>query len=142
VDVVSNAELFSGLIDRGFNGGDLSIAEELCSPDLIEHEYLAGQGLAGPAILKGQIEDARREVQDLTLTIEDLVEDGDQVWARMRADGREARSGQVVSFFVVDICRFEDGRIVEHWGVPDRFALLHQVGALGSPPPQLRHEPE
>jgi len=23
-----------------------------------------------------------------------------------------------------------DGRIVEHWGVPDRFALLAQTGVL------------
>jgi predicted ester cyclase len=24
-----------------------------------------------------------------------------------------------------------DGRIVEHWGVPDRFAMLAQTGILG-----------
>jgi len=35
---------------------------------------------------------------------------------------------------VIDICRFENGKLVEHWGVPDRFAALHQVGAL--PPPR------
>jgi predicted ester cyclase len=32
---------------------------------------------------------------------------------------------------VVDIARIVDGRIVEHWGVPDRFALLAQTGVLG-----------
>ena len=31
-------------------------------------------------------------------------------------------------------CRFENGKIVEHWGVPDRFALLHQLGLLPLPP--------
>ena len=31
---------------------------------------------------------------------------------------------------VVDIARIVDGRIVEHWGVPDRFALLAQTGVL------------
>jgi len=35
-----------------------------------------------------------------------------------------------VTLTVFDLCRFEDGRIAEHWGVPDRFALLHQIGAL------------
>jgi hypothetical protein len=35
---------------------------------------------------------------------------------------------------VVDICRFEDGLLIEHWGVPDRFALLHQLGLLPGPP--------
>jgi SAM domain (Sterile alpha motif) len=26
------------------------------------------------------------------------------------------------------------GKLVEHWGLPDRFALLHQIGALPPPP--------
>jgi predicted ester cyclase len=44
------------------------------------------------------------------------------------------RSGKPVTIDVIDICRFADGRLVEHWGVPDRFALLHQLGALPPPP--------
>jgi predicted ester cyclase len=31
---------------------------------------------------------------------------------------------------VVDIARVVDDRIVEHWGVPDRFAVLAQTGLL------------
>jgi hypothetical protein len=34
----------------------------------------------------------------------------------------------------MDICRFVGGKLVEHWGVPDRFALLHLIGALPPPP--------
>jgi predicted ester cyclase len=37
---------------------------------------------------------------------------------------------------VIDICRFDNGKLVEHWGVPDRFALLHQIQALEPPPKQ------
>jgi ketosteroid isomerase-like protein len=132
--VTRNGELFTAIIDRGFNQGDLSVADEVCSSDLIEHEYLAPEGVPGPEVLKGQITDARQSVSGLVLTIEDLVERGDHVWARMRAAGREARTGREVAFFIVDICRFVDGRLVEHWGVPDRFALLHQAGLLGPPP--------
>ena len=40
-------------------------------------------------------------------------------------------SGRPVDITVVDIARIVDGRIVEHWGVPDRFALLAQTGVLG-----------
>ena len=129
-----NGELFTAIIDRGFNQGDLSVADEVCSMDLIEHEYLAPENVPGPEVLKGQITDARESVSGLQLTIEELVEHGDQVWARMRAAGREALTGREVMFFVVDICRFEDGRLVEHWGIPDRFALLHQAGLLAPPP--------
>jgi predicted ester cyclase len=31
---------------------------------------------------------------------------------------------------VIDVARIVDGQIVEHRGVPDRFALLAQTGVL------------
>jgi predicted ester cyclase len=41
-----------------------------------------------------------------------------------------APSNKKFSVQVFDMCRFENGRIVEHWGVPDRFALMAQLGAF------------
>jgi predicted SnoaL-like aldol condensation-catalyzing enzyme len=125
-------DLFRQIVDRGFNDGDLSVADEICADTLIEHEYLAPNA-RGADILKGQITDARSGVDGLQLSIEDYVETGDKVWVRMRARGKEVRSGKSVDFCVFDVCRFKDGRLVEHWGVPDRFALLHQAGALPVP---------
>jgi predicted ester cyclase len=29
---------------------------------------------------------------------------------------------------VFDVARFADGRMVEHWGVPDRMSILQQLG--------------
>jgi hypothetical protein len=97
---------------------------------LSEHEYPAKTDVPGPEILKDQIRDARNSIRDLVLTVEDIVESGDTVWARSMATGSDPRSGKAVAIYVVDICRFENGKLVEHWGVPDRFALLHQIGAL------------
>jgi predicted ester cyclase len=70
----------------------------------------------------------------LRLTIEAIVETSDTVWARSKATGVDPRSGKQVTIDVIDICRFAEGKLVEHWGVPDRFALLHQIGALPPPP--------
>ena len=125
-----NVELFRAIIERGFSRGDTSVADEVCAESLIEHEYLARADLPGPQILRAQIQDARSSIQNLELTIEAIVETADTVWARCKATGTDPRSGKVVSIDVVDICRFSDGKLVEHWGVPDRFALLHQIGAL------------
>ena len=49
-------------------------------------------------------------------------------------------SGRSVDITVVDIARVVGGRIVGHWGVPDRFALLAQTGVLDrlTGPPQTR----
>ncbi len=126
----SNLEIFKSIIERGFSRGDLSVADEVCAERLLEHEYLSKVDLPGPDILKSQIDDARRNIKDLTLTLEAFVETQDTVWARCRATGSDPRSGKAVAIDVLDVCRFLNGKLVEHWGVPDRFALLHQVGAL------------
>ena len=133
-----NVQLFRKIIDRGFCQGDLSVADEICATTLSEHEYLAKTDVPGPEILKDQIRDARRSIRDLVLTVEDIVESGETVWARSRATGSDPRSGKPVAIDVVDICRFENGKLVEHWGVPDRFDLLHQIGALPPKPPSAR----
>ena len=38
---------------------------------------------------------------------------------------------------VIDIGRFEDGKLVEHWGVPDRLGALEQLGATWRPEPTV-----
>jgi len=130
---VTNAEILRLVIERGFGGGDLSVGS-FAGPIIEEHEYLAPVGESGEATLVAMIEDARREVPNLTMEVEDLVEDGEMVWARSTARGTNPATGGTLEFTVMDVCRFEDGRIVEHWGVPDRFALLHQLGALPARP--------
>jgi ketosteroid isomerase-like protein len=129
----SNLKIFKSIVERGFSGGDLSVADEVCAERLLEHEYLAQTDLPGPDILKSQIKDARKSIKNLKLTLEAAVQTEDTVWARCRARGNDPHSGKPVAIDVVDICRFSDGKLVEHWGVPDRFALLHQIGALPSP---------
>jgi ketosteroid isomerase-like protein len=132
--MTTNQERFKAIVERGFSRGDLTVAGEVCAEGLIEHQYLARIDLPGPQILKAQIEDARRGIERLTFTVEAAVEVGDTVWARGKVTGADPRSAKPVAIDVIDVCRFADGKLVEHWGVPDRFALLHQIGALPPPP--------
>lgn len=134
MEMSTNLERFKAIVERGFCQGDLTVADEVCAGTLIEHEYLSKTDISGPQILKAQIEDARHSIRELKLSIEAVVETGDTVWARSKATGFDPRSGKPVNIDVIDICRFADGKLAEHWGVPDRFALLHQIGALDSPP--------
>jgi ketosteroid isomerase-like protein len=70
------------------------------------------------------------------LTGDDTVESGDTIWVRARGRGTAtgpffgAPSGRPLDFTVIDVARVVDGRIVEHWGVPDRFAVPAQTGVL------------
>jgi predicted ester cyclase len=129
-----NVEALRRVIEDGFGAGDLSVADEFAGPTIIEHEYGAPSAQTGSALLKAMITEARTQMPGLTMSVEDAVADGDKVWARSVGRAPGPRPGQTLTITVLDVCRFEHGRIIEHWGVPDRFALLDQLGVLPPPP--------
>jgi predicted ester cyclase len=126
------------MFDEGFATGDGEVVDQLCAPDLAEHQF----GLAGTSSVEAlqHVKDAMRDVHgavpDISFSIEDSAERGDTIWVRVRARGTATGpffgppSGRPLDFTVVDIARVLDGRIVEHWGAPDRFAMLAQTGVL------------
>ena len=134
----SNAHVvMQRMFDEGFATGDGAVVDELCSPDLVEHQFgLAGVGADAVQHVKDAIRDVHGAIPDAVFTIEDAVESGDTIWVRVHARGTATGpffgppSGRPVDFTVVDIARIVDNRIVEHWGVPDRFAVLAQTGLL------------
>jgi predicted ester cyclase len=132
---MDNAGALREVIERGFGAGDLDVADRHAGPEITEHEYAAPVGSTGAATLRAMIDEARSAMPGLRMTVEDLVVDGDKVWARSTGRAPNPNGGPDLELTVFDVCRFEDGRIVEHWGVPDRFALLHQNGALQPPEP-------
>jgi predicted ester cyclase len=125
------------IFDEGFATGNDAIADEVCTPDLVDHQFgTAGRGAEAIAHVKAAIRDVHAAVPDITFSIEDWVQDGDVIWVRVRGRGTATGpyfgppSGRPVDFTVIDVCRVTGGRIAEHWGVPDRFAMLAQTGVL------------
>ena len=125
------------MLDEGFAGGDVSVVDELCSPDLVEHQFgLAGAGAEALEHVKAAMRDVHGAFPDLVFTVESALEQGDTIWVRSRGRATATGpffgppSGRPVEFVVIDQARVVDGRIVEHWGVPDRFAMLAQTGIL------------
>jgi predicted ester cyclase len=125
------------IFDEGFATGNDAIVDEICSPDLVEHQFgLAGGGAEAIAHVKAAIRDVHGAIPDISFTIEDSVESGDIIWVRVRGRGTATGpffgppSGRPIDFMVIDVARVAGGRITEHWGVPDRFAMLAQTGVL------------
>jgi len=125
------------MFDEGFATGGTAVVDELCAADLVEHQFgMDGVGADAIQHVQDAIRDVHAATPDMSFTIEDSVEHGDTIWVRARARGTATGpffgppSGRPVDITVVDIARIVDGRIVEHWGVPDRFALLAQTGIL------------
>jgi predicted ester cyclase len=103
----------------------------------VDHQFgTAGRGADAIAHVKDSMRDVHGAFPDIKFTIEDAVESGDTIWVRVRGQGTATGpyfgppSGRPVDFTVIDVCRVVGGRIVEHWGVPDRFAVLAQTGVL------------
>lgn len=135
-----NKAIFRRVIEEGFNKGNLEALDDCFPPAFIEHQFDLHPTLEG---LKRSISYLRSTFAPFSLTIEDMVADGDKVWARMTGRGTDSTrglmgnlpTGKSFEITVIDVCRFENGKIVEHWGVPDRFHQLVQLGLL-PPPPQ------
>ena len=129
-----NVEAFRRLIDQGFSAGNVQVVDEICADDLVEHQY----GFATPdrAGVKKGIELIHALAPDFQAAVEAIDAIDDRVWARLRAWGTHGGqplggpTGRAFEITVMDLARFCDGRIVEHWGVPDRFAQMMQLGLL------------
>jgi len=132
-------QVFRQLIEEGFNKGNLGVLDEVCAPNFIEHQ----DGIIPPTVdgLKGAITSLRTPFPDLNLTIEEIIASEDKTWARIA--GRGTHGGAFMgrpptdksfTITVIDICRFDNNKIVEHWGVADRFSLIAQLGLLPQSP--------
>jgi len=130
-------DLIRRIFEEGFAGGDESVVDRVCSPDLVEHQFgLAGTGAQARENVKAAIRDVHRAVPDMSYAIEDCAGQDDMIWVRVRVRGTATGplfgppSSKPVDITVFDQVRVAGGRIAEHWGVPDRFALLAQTGLL------------
>jgi predicted ester cyclase len=131
-----NVDRLKRLLLEGFGRGDMSVLDEAVAEDFIEHQQGLPQGREG---LKNVIRSLRLAFPDLSYTVIQTVADGDKVWGHFRAHGTnegpfvgQEPTGKTMDIDVIDTSRFEDGKMVEHWGVPDRLGALLQLGLMPS----------
>jgi predicted ester cyclase len=111
----------------------------LLTDDFVEHQDDGPGAPAGAEAVTSKIEALHRAFPDFSLTIEDIVAERDRVWARLRGSGTNTGpfigppTGKRMSIDVIDICRFREGRIAEHWGIADRLATIEQLGRMPQP---------
>ena len=126
------ADRFRRIVEDGIGRGDETVLDAYVAQDVVEHQRGNHAGLEGA---KGVARTLHRWMSDFSLTVEDIAVAGDVVWTRNRARG--VNDGSVMGFGptrgpvevdVIDIGRFEEGMLVEHWGIADQMGLLLQVG--------------
>lgn len=104
-----------------FNKKNLSTIDELCAPGLVDHNPLPGQA-PGAKGVKDWFQMFVQAFPDLTVTIHDMVAEGDIVVTRLTCQGTHKGTlmgaqptGKRVTFRAMDMVRIRDGRATEVW---------------------------
>jgi steroid delta-isomerase-like uncharacterized protein len=120
---------------EAINTQNLASLDALMAPDFVLH--LHAQQTQGWEVNKQVIEDEIKAFPDFHVTIEDIIAEGDKVWARFTETGTHTRdyrglapTGNTLSYTVVTIWRIVEGRVVEGWVVYDQLEFLRQLGVL------------
>jgi steroid delta-isomerase-like uncharacterized protein len=107
---------------------------------LYDHEVTVNGSPSSPEHLKGACQGFLNAFDDLLMSVEQLIADGD--WVATRVVGRGTHTsdlegipatGQPIEVAQHDLVRVEGGRIVEVWNLYDQFGILQQVGAIPTP---------
>ena len=122
--------------NEAVSNGDLNIVDEVMDPDVVHLSAFPGQppGIEG---VKSSIMALKEGVPDLRLTMDDMVAEGEKVWARFIITGTQAKdfmgipaSGKPFRMQEYFAARFRNGRIVEFTSLQDRLGLLQQLGVI------------
>ena len=136
-----NKAIAHRLYEEVINTGDLDRAEELLTPDFVEHEEVpVPADLPGIDAFKQLFSMIRGAFPDFRMDVQDMIAEGDKVVARIIGHGTHqgefmgiSPTSNRIEMSAIDIFRIEGGKIAEHWGNADNLGMMQQLGAI--PPP-------
>ncbi len=115
------------------NAGDLEALASVIAEDLIEHDVVPGM----PPTKTGVIQfftDMRKSFSNFTMTVHDMIAEGDKVFARTTMSGTNVgefmgmpATNKQVEVPIADYFRFENGKVAEHWAVTDTGIMKEQL---------------
>ena len=133
---LKNIEGYRAVTDM-FNSGKMEGLDKYIDANFQEHQMEPGMkpGLAG---LKENMTNFRAAFPDLKFTINDIVAEGDKVWALSTMTGTHSggpfmgmpANGKSFTAQGVDIVRITNGKAVEHWGFYDNMKMMSDHGAM------------
>ena len=130
-----NKDIVRRFFEEGPSKGDLDAANKLLAPNFTLHVPLpCSPGIQG---INDVILACRAAFEDLNVTVEDMVAEGDKVAVRFTAHGTHngafmglPPTGKPIAMTGMEIFRIENGRIAELWGEANLLGLMQQLGIL------------
>ncbi|HWQ19038.1 MAG TPA: ester cyclase [Methanotrichaceae archaeon] len=134
-DTEENKALVRRFFEAGPSGGNLDAANALLSPEFSLHTPLpSAPGIQG---MDDIITSCRAAFEHLSVTIEDMIAEGDRVACRFTARGVHKGefmglppTGKPIIMTGIEIFRINDGKIAELWGEANLMGLMVQLGIL------------
>lgn len=123
------------MLDDLINGGKMELAPEYIADNMVNHDTANPvQGLEGFVQFFSTF---RAGFPDMRNTIEDIIAEGDKVVMRITVHATHTGTfmgipptGRETTVTGIDILRFENGKVVEHWAEFDRLSLMQQLGVI------------
>jgi steroid delta-isomerase-like uncharacterized protein len=121
------------------NGGDLSAADEILSPEVAFFGPRAPEGIRGREAFVEFVAALRRDSPDLRFAEGETIAEGDRVataFTMTRTHRNEGGQAKVIVTEGMDLFHVADGRIHRIDAYFDRLGMLLEMGVL-EPPPQV-----
>jgi steroid delta-isomerase-like uncharacterized protein len=122
--------------EEAFSDNDVVTIDELCDPNLVDHNPFPGQG-PGLAGFKETIAMLNASFPDGTAKVEAVISDGEFVATRWITSGTHEAdffgveaTHKHVAVEGMNFYRLSGGRITEVWSQYDGLGLMQQLGAL------------
>jgi predicted ester cyclase len=121
---------------------NVDLVDEVIAADCIDisPNDIPGVGREGTEPLKQFVQMLHGGLSDVRVTIHELLADGNTGIGRITIDGRHTgdfmgipATNRPVSFDVVDIVKYREGKIREHYGLFDGLGLFQQLGLIPAP---------
>lgn len=114
MELMNDAEAAARAIIDILATGDLDAVSSAVAEEYIDHQGLGDVEVRG---LHGfcRVVEAVHKSSDVRVTIEDIVAAKDKAALRLGWHGIN-RAGRTVTRETLDVLRFADGRLIEHWG--------------------------
>jgi steroid delta-isomerase-like uncharacterized protein len=132
-------ELYRRFIEECFTGGNLDLIDEMVAADGVDHQAPPGTA-PGVEGLKQFLSMFRSAFPDLRATVDQVIAEGDTIAARFTMSGTHQGeffgippTGKRMEITGIDVVRFENGKMVEHWGNQDDLGMMQQLGVIPMP---------
>ena len=137
MSVDENKAAFRRLPEEIINSGNLDLADEVFASDYIEHIPPPPGMPGGLEGFKAFFTMVRSAFPDLHYTVENVLAEGEMVAGHVTVRGTHqgeflgiAPTGREVTWTETHVARFENGKLVEHWGNTDDLGTMQQLGAV------------